>query len=60
MHRPYTGNSNIIALHSLEWVKELTNGLYDRIWAELGVHMHVFLAHKDIDKVGREGKGVES
>ncbi|KAF8799899.1 hypothetical protein BYT27DRAFT_7059050, partial [Phlegmacium glaucopus] len=27
-----------------EWVKELINGHHDRMWTELGVHVHVFLA----------------
>lgn len=26
------------------WVKELINGHYDRMWTELGVRVHVFLA----------------
>jgi len=26
-----------------EWVKELINGHYDRMWTELGMHVHVFL-----------------
>ena len=31
-------------LSSEEWVKELINGHHDRIWTELGVHVHVFSA----------------
>jgi hypothetical protein len=31
-------------LTGAEWVKELINGHYDRIWTELGVRVHVFLA----------------
>ena len=27
-----------------EWLKELINGHYDRMWTELGMHVHVFLA----------------
>lgn len=27
-----------------DWVKELINGHYDRIWTELGMRVHVFLA----------------
>ena len=31
-------------LSGKEWVNELINGHYDRIWHELGMRVHVFLA----------------
>lgn len=31
-------------LSGAEWVKELINGHHDRIWTELGMRVHVFLA----------------
>jgi hypothetical protein len=33
-----------LKLTGAEWVKELIHGHYDRIWTELGVRVHVFLA----------------
>ncbi|KAF8982483.1 hypothetical protein BDQ17DRAFT_1191409, partial [Cyathus striatus] len=30
-------------LTGAQWVKELVNGHYDRIWSELGMRVHVFL-----------------
>ncbi|KAF9047826.1 hypothetical protein BJ165DRAFT_1314942, partial [Panaeolus papilionaceus] len=37
-------NHHTSKLSGEEWVKELINGHYGRIWTELGVCVHVFLS----------------